>query len=163
MLSSTVSKEDWIGVASIFIFSLVLVTTSLAWQAFGPNNIPSQTIHIEPREALALARSFAQNYSSKVVDPGSTVYITAIQWAFIPNKIVLKAGAKYRFVLSAYDVVHGFSLIGSDGTVYNFMLMPGMAYVVEIGFNKPGIYEVRCNEYCGIGHQDMIMRIEVVG
>jgi len=42
------------------------------------------------------------------------------------------------------------------------MIMPGMAYVIHIIFDKTGIYEILCNEYCGSGHHLMSATIEVV-
>jgi cytochrome c oxidase subunit 2 len=41
------------------------------------------------------------------------------------------------------------------------MIMPGMAYVIKIKFDKPGIYDLICNEYCGTYHHLMKAQIEV--
>jgi len=66
--------------------------------------------------------------------------------------------------VSSTDVLHGISIVSEDGwVVYNIMVMPGMAYAIHIRFDKPGTYHILCNEYCGVGHQDMRGKIVVVG
>ncbi|MEM1610116.1 MAG: hypothetical protein QXQ57_00535 [Sulfolobales archaeon] len=155
-------RHDKIAISMIFLLSLLLAIISSIWQASTMPNIPRESFDIDPRTALELARGFARNYSDGVVPPGVDIYITGIQWAWIPNNIKIKAGVTYRFIFMSSDVVHGLEIIGPKGVVYSLMVMPGMAYVAYLRFDEPGVYEIRCNEYCGIGHQDMIGRIEVV-
>jgi len=156
------ADKTWI-MASIII-ALIMATTTLAWSfADSSHQVPTETFEIAPAEFRELAIEFADEYRGKVIPEGEGVYLAAVQWAWIPNEIRLKAGVTYKFIISSGDVLHGFSLIGDDGTVYNLMVMPGMAYVMYITFEKPGVYEIRCNEFCGIGHQNMVGKIIVEG
>jgi cytochrome c oxidase subunit 2 len=156
------ADKTWIAAA--IIIALVMATTTLAWSfADSSHQVPTETFEIAPAEFREQAIRFAEEYRGRIIPEGEDIYLAAIQWAWIPNELRLKAGVTYRIIISSGDVLHGFSLIGDDGTVYNLMVMPGMAYVMYIKFDKPGVYEVRCNEFCGLGHQNMVGRIIVEG
>jgi len=42
------------------------------------------------------------------------------------------------------------------------MIVPGFVAEIETSFPKPGDYPVLCNEYCGLGHDHMWSKIDVV-
>ncbi len=92
----------------------------------------------------------------KELGPGIyEVNIKAIQFAFIPNRIVLKDPVRVTFRITSDDVVHGFKVAG---TSVNVMVFPG--YVAEFVWEppkdlKPGEYTFYCTEYCGLGHDLM--------
>ena len=141
-----------------------MALTTLAWHVVDRDHqVPAITMEVAPKDFLARAMEFAREYEGKVVPEGVDVYIAGMQFAWVPREIRLKAGVTYRIWVSSADVLHGFELIGPDGTVYNIMVMPGMAYAMHVRFDRPGVYEIRCNEYCGVGHQFMVGRIVVVG
>ncbi len=89
------------------------------------------------------------------------VNITARMWAFIPNEIVLENPQKVIFRITSADVQHGFEIVGTN---VNVMVFPG--YIAEVTWYPPedmeGEYLILCNEYCGLGHQDMYGKLVIV-
>src|SRR6266498_3464076 len=72
--------------------------------------------------------------------------------------LYLKKGQTYRLHLSSMDLVHGFSLFPLN---LNFMVLPGYEYVLTITPTTTGEVYVVCNEFCGIGHHQMVGKITV--
>ena len=70
----------------------------------------------------------------------------------------LREGATYTLHLSALDLNHGFSLYPAN---LNVQVIPGYDYGLRITPNQPGEYRIVCNEFCGIGHQQMLGSIVV--
>src|SRR4030095_5129456 len=56
------------------------------------------------------------------------------------------------------DFQHGFSLQPMN---MNFQVVPGYDHVLTIKPQAPGTYPIVCNEFCGIGHQNMVGKIIV--
>ncbi len=54
--------------------------------------------------------------------------------------------------MTSKDILHGFYL--QEHTL-NLMVVPGQVARGTIRFNRPGTYEIICNEYCGAGHAIM--------
>lgn len=80
------------------------------------------------------------------------VFINAQMWSFEPDELYFPVGSEVDFYLSSKDVVHGFH-IAEKGI--NMMAVPGGINKMTATFNKPGIYNIVCHEYCGSGHQHM--------
>jgi cytochrome c oxidase subunit 2 len=78
-------------------------------------------------------------------------------WQWYPA-LKLKKGQTYRLHLSSMDLVHGFSLFPLN---LNFMVLPGYDYVLTITPTTTGEVFVVCNEFCGIGHHQMVGKITV--
>lgn len=153
--------KAWITVA--FIVALLMAITTIGWHWVKPEHqVPSESLEVVPGDFVDTAREFSATYRGEVVPEGERIYLAAVQFSWIPSEITLRAGVEYEILVSSGDVLHGLTIIGEDGTVYNLMIMPGMAYVIHIKFDEPGVYEIRCNEYCGTGHQFMIGKIIVV-
>lgn len=98
----------------------------------------------------------------KEVAPGVyEVNIVARMWAWQPNEIVLENPKKVIFRITSADVQHGFEIVGTN---VNFMVFPG--YIAEITWYPPndaeGEYLIVCNEYCGLGHQNMYGKLIIV-
>lgn len=85
-------------------------------------------------------------------------YILAQTWAFLPNQITIPKGSTITFYVTSRDVQHGFNI---QGTNINMMVIPGQVSTLTATFDKPGTYNIVCNEYCGVGHQIMYATIEV--
>jgi len=64
-------------------------------------------------------------------------------------------GVRY---LSALDVTHGLYI---EHTNVNLMAVPGSVNAARVRFDREGVYNVICHEYCGIGHQNMMGRIVI--
>ena len=84
---------------------------------------------------------------------GSTVYILAQQFAFVPGTVRLVFGGNYDLIFFSPDVIHGASLIQS-GSV-NTVVLPNTTARVSIKVTQLGEIQLRCNDYCGVGHHLM--------
>lgn len=92
-----------------------------------------------------------------VVDKENTgavkeISVTAKQWEFDPNPIIVNKGDKVKLSIKSIDVAHGFSL--PDFGI-NAKLEPGKTEIVEFVADKSGKFTFFCSVVCGSGHQDM--------
>ena len=75
-------------------------------------------------------------------------------WAFSPNRV--PAGTAIRFDVTSIDVNHGFGLYDPRGhLIGSVQAMPGFHNKLDLTLREPGIYQVRCLEYCGLTHSTM--------
>lgn len=89
------------------------------------------------------------------------VYLAAGMWYYLPGKLRLDAGERYRFRMMALDVAHGASMqFGRGGRMVR--LRPRRMTELDISFHEPGSYLVYCTMYCGPGHDVMLATIDVV-
>ena len=89
--------------------------------------------------------------------PGGDAYLQASMWRWYPV-LKLREGQTYRLHISSLDLNHGFSLLPMN---MNFQVLPGYDHVLTIKPQAPGTYPIVCNEFCGIGHQNMVGKIIV--
>jgi Heme/copper-type cytochrome/quinol oxidases, subunit 2 len=156
------SKEEKIWIITAFIVAIILATTTVTWHIFdSKHQVPSYSKEIDPYVFKEMAINFSREYNNKFIPPNVDIYIAAQQYYWSVQKIILKKNTDYRFYVASLDVIHGFTIVG-NGVVYNLMVMPGMTYGFTINFNKEGKYYVICSEYCGYGHGEMRMIIEVI-
>lgn len=101
----------------------------------------------------AQAAAFGRPDGAVQVPPGSPVYVLLRQFSFTPATIHLQRGAEYDLVLYAADVTHGVSLI-MDGSL-STVLVPGSPVTLRVRPTQVGVVEIRCTEYCGVGHHIM--------
>ena len=85
--------------------------------------------------------------------------LVAQTYSFNPSEVVLPRGAEVTFYATSRDVIHGYQI---ENTNINVELIPGEIATFKYTFNDLGTYRVSCNEYCGIGHQNMLGQIRVV-
>ena len=77
----------------------------------------------------------------------------------VPQAVLkFKQGETYRLHLSSMDLLHGFSLFPLN---LNFMVLPGYEYVLTVTPTEKGEVFAVCNEFCGIGHHQMVGKIIV--
>ena len=92
-----------------------------------------------------------------------TVRVAGFQfaWTLAPSRV--RAGRPVRFVVRARDVNHGFGVYNPGGTLlFQVQTNPDRDTVVNYTFRRPGLYEVLCLEFCGVGHQSMRGTLQVV-
>ena len=87
------------------------------------------------------------------------VTVKAVQWAYLPNIIRVKAGVPVRLKIISEDVVHGFAINGIPVTISE--LIPGKAEYVTFTPKTPGTYYYHCTTYCGLAHFKMVGQIIV--
>lgn len=115
-----------------------------------------QNGRIDPSNLQATA--FAHPGLTRLEDGSYQALVIAKAFAFDPPVLRVPAGVPITFYITSQDVVHGYMV---HGTNINADLMPGQVTSFRTTFKTPGDYSVICNEYCGIGHHNMMNRIIV--
>lgn len=130
---------------------------------------------------LVLALVFASStlgllpypYAHSGVTPSMTINVRAqqFQWclSYAPSwgtncqtAIKIPVGNTVLFNTSSIDVNHGFGLYSPKGALLDqVQVMPGFYNNILFQFTSPGIYYVRCMEFCGYGHFGMVSQINV--
>ncbi|GAB3070912.1 cytochrome c oxidase subunit II [Salinicoccus sesuvii] len=98
-------------------------------------------------------------YESDSGDYDYDLYFTASAFMYEPREVEIPKGSRVRIQAATKDVIHGFSVAGTN---VNMMVEPGLVSTYTANFNKTGEFLIICNEYCGVGHADMISMIKVV-
>ena len=112
-----------------------------------PTNLPDEC---EPFQKGELITHSATHYE---------VHYVARMWRFEPPEVTVPAGSTVDIYLSTADVTHGLILLGTD---LNLMAVPGVVNYARIKFDKPRVYQLLCHEYCGMGHDRMAAKLNVV-
>jgi len=149
-------ERRWIAASGLMtLMFVILIAYSLATegghiaQLAGRGN--PQTLMQQPIFA---------NPGVRVVGPNQLqVSVVGQAFVWVPETIRLPVGAEVEFYLTSRDVIHGWQV---ENTNLNVELIPGEVARLRTTFNRVGRYRVTCNQYCGIGHQNMIGWIEVV-
>jgi len=149
-------EKIWLnfGIGALIVFLLVLGINAFTVG----NHPPTAMATIDP--AKVKETEPFNNPGVKQIDENTyEVDIIAQAFSYTPNKIQVPAGKKIIFKVTSPDVVHSFTIVGTN---VNMMVVPGHINVAWHTFDKPGKYLILCNEYCGAGHQLMAAEIEVV-
>lgn len=109
-------------------------------------------------ECLPFDKAYTQPKVNKIDDKTYQVFAVAQMWSFEPSEIYIPVGSEVDFYLSSKDVVHGFNI--SEKNV-NMMAIYGNINKTTVKFDEPGVYEIVCHEYCGVGHQNMKAQVIV--
>ena len=90
------------------------------------------------------------------------VNIVGRQFAWTVDPPRIRVGQSTRFSVRAADVSHGLGIYDPDNVlVRQVNVLPGVTQSLVITFDKPGIYKLRCLEFCGVDHHLMENRLEV--
>ena len=102
-------------------------------------------------------------YWSDKHDPvEQNVNIVGRQFAWTVDPPRIRVGQSTRFSVRAADVSHGLGIYDPDNVlVRQVNVLPGVTQSLVITFDKPGIYKLRCLEFCGVDHHLMENRLEV--
>lgn len=133
------------------------------------------TAHVEKAErfepiwvvivALILVGLFIGTYSgipwADRAEADSQVQVRSLQFAFVVQPATVQAG-NIKFKVTSDDVSHGFAIMDPDKTlVSQIQAIPGSVSTLSVKLDKAGTYEIRCFEYCGVNHAQMIGKFEV--
>jgi cytochrome c oxidase subunit 2 len=157
------SEKLWLGIA--LVWCLILFAMMPLWHLKGGQNPSFETYrttaeqYMKKVDALIARRKVGEEKGMPVVapDPKEDVYMLGRLWQWSPV-LKLKKGETYRLHLSSLDLVHGFSIFPLN---LNFMVLPGYDYVLTVTPTTTGEFYVVCNEFCGIGHHQMVGKILV--
>ena len=160
------NRQERLWIAIAFVWCLVLFAMMPFWHLKGGQNPTGIRSRVDPAAFAERTLRFAEEYGIGddhgvplvAPPPGAEVYLLGQMWRWYPA-LQLEEGVTYTLHLSALDVNHGFSLYPAN---LNLQVVPGYDYGLRITPNKAGEYRVVCNEFCGVGHHNMLGRIVVV-
>jgi cytochrome c oxidase subunit II len=87
-----------------------------------------------------------------------TFQITAKQYEFIPNPIVVNQGDTVVLNVTAIDKDHGFGLKAFN---IDRKLPKGETQTIEFVADKKGEFIIKCTKFCGFGHFGMKTKLIV--
>lgn len=103
-------------------------------------------------ECLPYDKAYENAKIVKLDENTYQVFSVASMWQFQPSEINIPVGSEVDFYLTSKDVVHGFNITEKN---INLMAVFGAVNKTTVKFDKPGVYDIICHEYCGVGHQNM--------
>jgi len=152
------AERRWAIIVGIIIIVLVamMIITGLHWAAMPPSRV--ETIDVK---TLHITGEFVESNlgTTMETDGKATVRLVAQQYSFMPPCIVVPAEMPVTFRATSTDAIHGF-VIGTTNA--NTMLIPGFVATFTTTFKKTGEQLMPCHEYCGIGHEAMWARVQVI-
>lgn len=132
-----------LAVIGLFVFSLLYAKGK--YRSDVPECLPYDKAYTEPRV-------------NKLDSTTYQVFSVASMWQFQPAEIYIPVGSEVDFYLTSKDVVHGFNIAQKN---INMMAVHGAINKTTVKFDKPGVYDIVCHEYCGVGHQNMRAQVIV--
>lgn len=161
-----IERVELIWIAIAFLWGLFMFFFMVGWHFFGGQNLSNETYRVTPADYEQKVYDFAGQYQVgeeagvPIVQPpvGGDAYLLARLWEWWPI-LQLREGESYRIHLSSADWQHGFSLLPTN---INITVHPGYEHVITVTPTEAGEYGVVCNEYCGIGHHQMVGKIIVL-
>jgi cytochrome c oxidase subunit 2 len=107
--------------------------------------------------ALLMGTIFYVPYGETAGPRGQVVRVVGVQFAWAvdaPRPIV--TGRPVAFLARSRDVAHGFGVYNPDEKlIFQAQVVPDHDQKIVHTFSQPGVYTVRCLEFCGAGHQLM--------
>ena len=150
-------EKIWIYVSSIVTAVMVGL---LGFYAVANNIHPPSNVETIDSASLHLSEEFAEDNLGVVENSDGSVTVTmvAARYGFYPRRVEVPANTPVKFRLASFDVLHG---VHAPGTNMATMVVPGYVSEVNTRFPAPGEYPLLCNEYCGLGHDQMWSRLVV--
>jgi cytochrome c oxidase subunit 2 len=156
----------WITIA--FLWGILMFSIMVYWHINGEQNLSNEAYRVNPAAYEAKVEAAAAENTVRVDEasgypvvhplPGSDVYMLARTWEWWPI-LELEKDKEYRLHLSSLDWLHGFSLQPAN---INLQIHPNYEMVLTVKPDQAGEFGVICNEFCGIGHHQMVGKIIVV-
>lgn len=109
-------------------------------------------------ECVPYNKTYTEPAVKKIDNNTYQVFAVARMWQFQPAEIYIPVGSEVDFYLTSMDVVHGFNIYEKN---VNMMAVYGNINKTTVKFEKPGVYNITCHEYCGAGHQNMQAQVIV--
>jgi cytochrome c oxidase subunit 2 len=143
-----------VGICGLFV--VIIMIDALFHNINAPSNV--ETVD---SAALHLSEEFAEANLGVSTDANGQVIVRMVagRYSFFPKQISVPAETPVKFRWVSMDVLHG---VHVPMTNMSTMVVPGFVAELETVFPKPGDYPVLCNEYCGLGHDHMWSKINVI-
>lgn len=160
-----VGRGELVWIVIAFLWGLVMFFMMVYWHVEGRQNLSNEVYRIDPAAFEAKTEAFVEQFTIREeadfpvasAPAGSDIYMLSRLWEWWPI-LELKKGETYRLHLSSLDWQHGFSL---QPVNINIQVHPGLEHVVTLTPTEAGEFSVVCNEFCGLGHHQMVGRIHV--
>jgi cytochrome c oxidase subunit 2 len=151
------SEARWAVVVAV---SVALVVGATLFSALALHrNPPSNLERIDPK-TLHLTGEFTEpNLGTRLEDGQVVVRIVMTQFAFVPRCVAVPEGQPVTLRLASPDVIHGLLVTGTN---VNTMVVPGYVSQVHTVFRTEGNLLMPCHEFCGLGHSQMLARVQVM-
>ncbi len=161
-----IEKTEVLWVTIALIWSLIMFFMMPYWHLVGEQNLSNEAYRItadafgEKTEQMVDKYTVREENDYPVVHPpaGADIYLLARKWEWWPI-LELEMGQTYRLHLSSMDWQHGFSLQPEN---INLQVHPDYEMVLTVKPTTSGEFGIVCNEYCGIGHHEMVGKMYVV-
>lgn len=151
-------EKKWVQItlAICAFFVSIIVIDALFHNINAPSNV--ETID---SASLHLSEEFAEDNLGVHTDENGDVIVRMVagRYSFLPKEITVPAETLITFRWVSSDVLHGVHI---PMTNMSTMIVPGYVADLQTSFPKPGDYPVLCNEYCGLGHDHMWSKINVL-
>lgn len=146
----------YIVAAIIVVLVAIMIATGLQWASMPPSRVET----IDPKTLHISGEFVESNLGTSIGADGKVmVRVVAQQYSFMPPCIVVPAEMPVTFRATATDVIHGF-IVGTTNA--NTMLVPGFIATFTTSFRKTGEHLMPCHEFCGMGHEAMWAKVQVV-
>jgi cytochrome c oxidase subunit 2 len=107
--------------------------------------------------ALLMGTIFYIPYGDTAGPRGQVVRVTGVQFAWaIDAPQPLVTGRPVAFFARSRDVAHSFGVYNpKEALIFQAQVVPDHEQKIVHTFTEPGVYTVRCLEFCGAGHHKM--------
>ena len=152
------AERRWVMIVAAIIGLLVgmMVVTGLHWAAMPPSRVEAVDVR-----SLHVQGEFVESNLGTALEPDGKVLVRLVaqQYSFVPQCIVVPEKMPVTFRGTATDAIHGF-VVGRTNA--NTMLIPGFVATFVTTFQDAGEQLMPCHEYCGVGHEAMWARVQVI-
>lgn len=102
-------------------------------------------------------------YQYRDSDGATEVNVVAFTFGFNIDTTTLNTDTKYVFKLTTLDTTHGFGLYNDENQlIIQAQIVPDYTTELVLRFDDPGVYTIKCMEFCGVAHHVMEATITVV-
>lgn len=152
------TEKKWVILSFAIAFAMMGI---LAAYAINKNIHPPSNVETIDSTTLHLSEEFNEdNLGIKKGEDGTYVAtMVAARYGFFPHDLKVPVNTPIKFRMASADVLHG---VHTAFTNMNTMVVPGYISEVNTAFPKTGTFPMFCNEYCGLGHDYMWSRLNVV-
>jgi len=165
-------EKFWFGLSLLLIVGFIGTITYGAVGA-GVQMVSDSGGTVEPSfSSINDHEKFAQQEDNRAVpvegeEDKYEVGVVAQRFIFQPgtnNPIEVPEGSEVTFYITSPDVIHGFSVVGTNA---NTMVIPGQIAEITVEFDElegdeRKEYGLVCHEFCGAGHENMAGKIQVL-
>ena len=162
----TASEAVWIGIA--FVWCMVMFFMMVFWHVYGKQNLSTETSQDHARTSSPRPQAMVDKYTVRTETEQNIPVVAPPEglrrvYDRAPVELVahseLQKGKTCKLHLTSHGLqIHGFSL---QPTNINIQVVPGYEHVIKVTPNESGTFSIVCNEYCGIGHHEMVGRMYV--